>query len=321
MRRAPVFQLLVLVCCYTGIAAASEAIDSWLDKMQQAMDMKNYEGTLVIRHGDELNALRLVHGHSPDGDWDSLESLNGEARQVFRENGKVTSIFPQRKLITRSTDVLLSPLHPRLPEDREVLKKYYQLSLHGEGRVAQKAAQILVVKPRDHYRYGYRFWLDKDSGLLLKCDLTDHNGKVVEQLMFSNLKMLDHAPSRKKLAINTEGFREVDLDSGRKAAAELKGAAQRLPQGFRLTRASTKPAFHGKGEIRQMVYSDGMASVSVFVEQHMPEKEKLQGLVSMGALNAFGESLDGYHITVIGEVPRETVQLIGQSFQLDDLHD
>jgi len=319
MLRAAGFQLLVLMSLYSGIAVAADDIDSWLDKMQHAMDMKNYEGTLVIRHGDDLNALKFVHGHTKDGDWDSLESLNGEARQVLRENGKVTSIFPQRKLVTRSTDVLLSPLHPRLPENREVLKKFYDMSLAGEGRVAKKQAQILVVKPKDNFRYGYRFWLEKDTGLLLKCDLTDQQGKVVEQLMFSDLKLLDHAPSRQNLALNTQGFKQIDLDSGRQAAAEMKGAARKLPQGFRLTRASSKPVFHGDGLIRQMVYSDGMASVSVFIEQHMPEKEKLQGLVSMGALNAFGESLDGYHITVIGEVPRETVQLIGQSIQLEDL--
>lgn len=142
----------------------AESVDEVMDKMTNAMKVNNYEGTFVIRQADNLQAMHVKHGIDKNGMWESLESLSGEQRQVIRKNGKVTTVFPERHLVTVSRAQKKSPFHPTLPENRDVLKKLYKLTLAGQGRVANKDTQILKVIPKDNYRYGYKFWLEKIPG-------------------------------------------------------------------------------------------------------------------------------------------------------------
>jgi sigma-E factor negative regulatory protein RseB len=310
----PVAQsFLAVVLLLLGFSSHAEALDAWLDKMKQAMNTSNYEGTLIIRQQDHMQAMHVTHGVDEQGGWEVLESLSGEARKVIRKDGRVTTIFPNRQLLTISRDLQAVPLRPQLPENRDLLKKYYQIALVGEDRVARKPTQVVTVKPKDEYRYGFRFWLDKESGLLLKCDLMDRGGRVIEQLMFSELNILDHSPVADVEMEQGKDYRVIDLDYGRVEPTTNQWRVKRLPEGFVLTQASSKPSSHGEGLVHHMVFSDGMASVSVFIENHMPENMVLNGFSSMGALNAYGQPIDGHHVTVIGEVPEPTVRLIGQS--------
>lgn len=301
-----------------AFSANAEHVDELLEKMMQAMKMNNYEGTLVIRQNDKLQALHVKHGIDENGVWESLESLSGESRQVIRKNDQVTTVFPERKLVTISRDQKSLPFHPQLPENTAVLKQLYNLKIAGQDRVAKKEAHILEMHPKDKYRYGYKFWLEKDSGLLLKCDLMDEQGKVVEQLMFSDLNVLSNSPESHDLLDKAKHYRVVDLDKRRENMARTGWKAQHLPEGFTLTRVNTKPSSHGEGLVQHIIYSDGMASVSIFIEKHMPEKMALKGISKMGAVNAFGMPVNSHHVTVIGEVPVATVRLIGESVYFAD---
>jgi sigma-E factor negative regulatory protein RseB len=311
--------LNVLILFLLSSVAQADEVDALLDKMMHAMKMNNYEGTLVVRQKDKLQAMHVKHGMDENGMWESLESLSGESRQVIRQNNKVTTIFPDRKLITVSRSQTASPLHPQLPENRITLKKLYQLKLIGKGRVAKKNAQILAVIPKDRFRYGYKYWLDKETGLLLKCDLLDEQGKVIEQLMFSELNVLSDSPQSHSLIDKASDYQLVDLDkrkAEKKHENQNKSAqwkVQQLPSGFVLTRAVVKISSHGKGMVQHLTYSDGMSSVSIFVEKDRPEKMALKGVSRMGAVNAFGLPVNNYHVTAIGEVPMATVRMIAES--------
>ena len=293
----------------------ADAVDALLDKMMHAMKMNNYEGTLVIRQNDKLQTMHVKHGMDDNGMWESLESLSGEARQVIRQNDKVTTIFPIRKLITVSHNQSSFPLHPQLPENRQALKKLYHLKLTGKDRVARKDAQILAIMPKDKFRYGYKYWLDKKTGLLLKCDLLDEHGKVIEQLMFSDLNILTHSPQSHVLIDQAREYRIVDIDEGKVSQALTKWKAQTLPAGFMLKNVVISASSNGKGMVQHITYSDGMSSVSVFVEKQMPEKMALKGVSRMGAVNAFGLPVNHHHVTAIGEVPVATVRMIAESMR------
>jgi sigma-E factor negative regulatory protein RseB len=307
-------QLVILFSlAFIAFAVNAEPVDALLNKMTHAMKVNNYEGTLVIRQADKLQAMQIKHGVDDSGVWESLESLSGEQRQVIRKNGKVTTVFPERHLVTISHDKKSSPFHPQLPKNRELLKQFYNVTLAGQGRVANKDAQILRVMPKDKYRYGYKFWLEKDTGLLLKCDLMDERGKIVEQLMFSELIILPESPETNLLLEKAKQYRVVDLDQGREIQKKTHWQAKYLPKGFMLTRSNIKPGKQGKGLVQHIIYSDGMASVSVFVEQNKPEEMILKGFSKAGVINAYGVPTKNHHVTVIGEVPAATVRLIGES--------
>lgn len=304
--------LLSLFC----MAVNAETIDAWLNKMNRAMNQQNFQGTLVIRQDDKLQAIKVKQGVSTGGSWQTLESLTGEDQIIVRQNDKVTTIFPAKKLITVSANKVGhedgTPLHPALPENRNQLKQFYSLKLGAEARVANKVTQIIQMIPRDKHRYGYTFWLDRQSGLLLKCDLMDEKGKVLEQLMYSDIELLSAMPENQIDEAKLIAFKKVNL-SNEIDVVTKKWQAKNIPVGFVLTRSvktptQQKPSYH-------MVYSDGMASVSVFIEIRKKMDKPVIGLSNMGPVNVYSSYMGDTYITAIGEVPASTVRMIAQSIQ------
>jgi len=303
---------------YAGSVDAG-SIDTWLDKMSKASTQQNFKGTLIIRQNNMLQAIKVKQGITQVGSWQTLESLTGEDQTIIRQDNKVTTIFPNKKLITiagnDSGSVNKGPLHPTLPENRHIIKQFYTLKLSGQDRVANKMTQILKMIPRDKHRYGYTFWLDKQSGMLLKCDLMDEKGRVLEQLMYSNVELLSEAPVNN---IDTEKltlYRKINL-SDKSDVSSKSWQAMQLPDGFTLTRSVRSRSDNAEsGASYHMVFSDGMASVSVFIEQGKNQEEPVIGQSSMGPVNAYSSFVNDAYVTAIGEVPAATVRMIATSIQ------
>ena len=313
--------LKILLLCSLTLSVQSvqaDSIDHWLDKMSQASQQQNFQGTLVIRQQDKMQAIRVKQGVTSNGSWQTLESLTGEDQTIIRHNNKVTTIFPAKKLVTISDELVgaldKGPLHPALPDNRNALKKLYNLELSGQDRIANKATQMIRMIPRDQHRYGYVFWLDQQSGLLLKCDLLDERGKVLEQLMYSDVELLSSTPNNSVDADALKTYRKVKL-MDEPGVRQQNWQASKLPPGFELIRA-VKVSHKGREmPTYHMVYSDGMASVSVFVEQRKAADKPVIGLSSMGPVNAYSSFMDSAYVTVIGEVPSATVRMIAESIQ------
>ncbi|MFQ5546575.1 MAG: sigma-E factor regulatory protein RseB domain-containing protein, partial [Acidiferrobacterales bacterium] len=174
--RNPTFFLALLA--FSSAAAAGDAAYDWLMRMNQATRMLNYDGTFVYQHGDQLEAMRIIHAVRDGSVRERLVSLNGSAREVIRDDQQVMCYLPDRKsIIVEHRFVGRDKSFPViLPESVTVLKKNYMIQLGAPGRVAGRAAQVVIIRPRDQYRYGYHLWADKETGLLLKADLVDHMG-------------------------------------------------------------------------------------------------------------------------------------------------
>jgi len=318
--RAKKLQNLLLLSWLFLLAQSAQAdsIDDWLDKMSEASQRQNFQGTLVIRQLDKMQAIRVKQGFDSSGSWQTLESLTGEDQTIIRHNNKVTTIFPAKKLVTISDELVgaldKNPLHPALPENRNALKKLYSLELSGQDRIANKSAQILQMIPHDQHRYGYVFWLDQQSGLLLKCDLLDEKGKILEQLMYSNVELLSSPPKNSIDVDVLKTYRKIRL-MDEQGVRQQNWKASELPVGFELIRAVKVNYHNQKTPAYHMVYSDGMASVSVFVEQRKALDNPVMGLSTMGPVNAYSSFTDDAYVTVIGEVPSATVQMIAKSIE------
>ena len=87
-----------------------------------------------------------------------------------------------------------------------------------------------------------------------------------------------------------------------------------MPKGFRLSAYIARQAVMRKRPVEHLVYTDGLAAVSVFVERlGEGDKSFMLGPSRMGAVNALGSRVDGYQVMTVGEVPAETIALIGGS--------
>ena len=326
-----------------SISATSFAdeLSDILKRMSDADHDQNYQGTFILRKADNLSTLKVTHGVDEGGDWENLQSLSGEPRNIYRRNKQVVSVYPDREIITiRYTDEKRA-LHQRLPDNFDQLKLFYTMERLDDDRIANHHAIVVDLIPKDQYRYGYRYWIDNDTGMLLRFDLYDEQKSVIEQMMFTSLDYLAEPPAE---AFDLKKFDRFKQQNIKEDTAEMSGekvywAVNTLPRGFMLTQSimrhsgsdklqpdedslappvtsfidePVEPTIHDD-DLLHMVYSDGLASVSVFIEKNRGASSHLQGAASMGAVNAYGQPIDGYFVTVVGEVPASTVQVMAQS--------
>jgi sigma-E factor negative regulatory protein RseB len=317
--------LLLLVAAALPVHAENQA-RQWLDGMSEALQNLDYDGTFVYLHDNKLEAMRIIHQRDGKDEKERLVSLTGSAREVIRDNQSVTCIMPDSKsvMVGRSRP---RQLFPAVPRDLTSIEKYYRFENHGDDRMAGVMAQVVTITPRDDYRYGYRFWIAKDSKMLLKSDLNGAHGAPIEQVMFTQLgvgKKISEEGMPATPGEDAPAWHHQDIGGAVTAEpGEPRWEVRRLPEGFSLTnyqRKRMRP--DGKGT-EHLVYSDGLATVSVYVETASADDNPLTGLSRMGAMNAYGAIVDGHQVVVVGEVPEVTVEMMAHSIasRRDDAHD
>lgn len=294
---------------------ADPAMD-WVQKMSDAMRNLNYQGNFVYMHNNRLEGMQISHFKDSQGEKERLISLNGEAREVIRDNQNLTCIWPSsRKVIVDvSRKNSFSPIF--IPEDITRLEKFYQMKLVGRDRIADMGTVIVHIDPRDQYRYGMKFWINENNGLMMKSSLLDENGEIIEEVMFTSLQIFtdDDKPVIDTMPPIDDNFTLVRYhsgDSSKTFAADNAWQLSGMPGGFWRESVLRRKIPDSDQFVQQMVYTDGLASLSVFIEKKSSLTQ--EGMSSMGAVNAFIRLYDDHSVTAIGEVPAITVKQVAES--------
>ena len=274
----------------------------------------SYEGTLIYRRGPFMSTLHVTHYGLEDGDYERLISLDGKPRKVIRGEDGVTSLVTRSGSRTmrnhpslRADDLRLLLLRRPLAQ----LRDCYDMQVVGEGRVAGRLSWIVNLRPFDALRYGYRFWIDRDSRLFLRSELKNPSGGTIEQVFFTQVKILKRSSS--SVSASTEPELEPTEDEGGGESLDLRVSwdSERLPRGFTLSRQGSRHLELENIPVTQFVLSDGLATVSVFVEDIEQEGPQLPpGNFKIGAMNAYTAHAGNHQITAIGVVPPHTARLI-----------
>jgi sigma-E factor negative regulatory protein RseB len=255
-----------------------------------------------------------VHRHADGQSGERILSLDGARREIVRQGARVQGIFPDRRIVLFETRRDVSPLATALPSNAAELEPHYEIELGPTARVADRSVQLLEIKPRDEYRYGYMLWLDLTTAMPLKSHLVDEEGNVVEEILFTDIEFPADIPaSALEPTIDTTGFTMQRATEAKPLAAEIPWRAA-APPGFKLSVATESQIAGSDTPVGHLVYSDGLATVSVFIEDAATEADVGEGFSTMGSTNVYSLTLSsGQKATAVGEVPRQTVRTIASS--------
>ncbi|MCC5795544.1 MAG: MucB/RseB C-terminal domain-containing protein [Chromatiales bacterium] len=306
-------------------ALAGSDAQEWLDRMAYAVEFLNYEGTLVHSHGGHVSVLRVVHRVEDGIASERITSLDGAGREIIRSSEETTCILPDEQMVmVDQRDA--SPREPGSPLRQRVLpyasfeSAFYRARLKGPGRAAGRRAQRLAVTPADEWRYGYRLWLDHATAMPLKVQVTLKDGEVIEQLLFTNIELpttISEDRVRARNATDSYTWRHfrAAVPAGDAAPGTAAWLARELPPGFVLKAARTKIPVGDEngGTMEHLVYSDGVATVSVFIEAAVDGELDDEGGYRVGAAHAWRLRKGDHIVTAVGEVPARTVELIARS--------
>ncbi len=307
----------VLLCVAAGLAqaqAAPEALD-WLRKIHQATEKLSYTGIFVYQQAGRTETSRISRLADADGGVEKLEVLDGPPREILRTRDEIRCYLPERQIVKVDRRRNQRDFPALLPEQVNALAEHYSITKHDVQRIAGYDCQVLVLAPRDNLRYGYQLWADLRTGMLLKARAFDANGQTVEQFTFTQLEIgsvprerLRPLRAARNWRVEQAGVAPADLArSGWKVSPHLPGFRKIVE--IRRMLSDTQP-------VGQVVYSDGLAAVSVFIEPIAGRTETARlGLASMGAVNVYTREVADHLVTVVGETPAASVQRIGDTVE------
>lgn len=297
---------------------SSESALGWLKKMTDAPRKHNYSGTFVYYADGHMETSRIIHKTDRTGEHEKIEVLDGTPRIVFRNNDEMKCYMPDSKEIyteKRWSRKFFPNLFPHSLDDID--NNYYVKEVKRE-RIIDHECQVLSLIPRDSLRYGHQFWIDKETGILLKVAVINSN-EIIEQFAFvqleidgeihSDLLKPDHS------MIFKDEWKVTDLVTSIFKEGELKWQVRNLPAGFKKL-VEMKRNLVGKSKlVKHIALSDGLATVSVFIEPIIKDAPApVSGFfTSRGAINIYVRTFGDNKITTVGEVPLETIKLIGDS--------
>jgi len=321
LRRARLLTTALLAVAGPPAVAAEHDAAAWLERMSRSAHQLNYSGTFVYQQDGSLQSMKIIHAVNETGERERLISLSGPSREVIRNQQRVTCILPEDAPIVVEHSGAPRPFPLTLPSDLTSLREYYDIRLAGEERIAGLPARKVVVAPRDHYRYGQNFWLADETGLLLRAEVVNEQGEIVEQVMFTTLELHETIPEEMLQPQVEDNSRVVQLERRpQPPAVPRQGAALQwqvadLPPGFSQQVQRNHYLPEKQNPVEHHVYSDGLASVSVFIEKRSEDDNGFVGASGMGSVNAYGQLYGAHTVTVVGEVPLRTVKQIAESMQ------
>jgi sigma-E factor negative regulatory protein RseB len=286
--------------------------------MNKALATRNYDGTFSHWHGGRVELLRIIHRVQDGVVSERLASLDGSGREFIRTGANLACYLPDKRRVVVEQRPQQEPL-VSFPAVTDETAHYYEIKEVARTRFNRRDTHVISVTPKDQYRYGYRLWIDDTTAMPLKTELCDSGGRIIEQIVFANLTLSSRlADALFKPEVSTEGFqivRSVAPQSQSQAQAQrapLAWSAVQLPPGFRMTVRSAQTLPGSSALVDHMVFSDGVASVSVFIEVQQagaPQSAAGQS-AAVGSSSAYSTFVDGHKVTAVGEVPPATVELI-----------
>jgi len=291
----------------TADSRGERTVSEWLSRMHDASRQRSYVGTFVVSSGNgAMSSARIWHACDGQRQVERIESLSGERRSTFRRDEEVLTFLPESKTV-RSEHRDSLGVFPELDKlDQTTIPEFYGAQRVGGDRVAGFETDVVRVLPKDAMRFGYRIWSEKKSGLVVKLQTLDEGGRVLEQAAFSELQL--DAPVRmhqllQMMAVPV-GWR-VEKPQAVKTAAAAEGWGLKAPvAGFRSVNCYKRPA---EG-VLQWIFSDGLASVSLFIEDYDRERHVQEGVFASGATHTLTRRVQDWWVTVVGEVPPQTLK-------------
>jgi len=293
-----------------------------LNQMANAARNLNYGGTFVYRHGSQIETSRIWHLRDGNNDYERMETLDGPPREIVRTNEEVTCYYPGTK--TAKTERFLSAR--RFPavvsEQLASIVANYTVRKGPVARIAGHDCQITVLEPRDNLRYGHVFCSELKSGLPLRAKTVNERNETVETFVFTQVDIGIDIPRDKvqpSYNATAPGWKIEQSALRQHAEADRRWSVVSTPPGFRKV-SELQRTIQGRSAA-QLVFSDGLAAVSVFVEPAVAGARGAQELSKQGAINIFTRSHPDHVVTALGEAPASTVMQFANSVVLRSKHD
>lgn len=301
-----------------------KSVQAWLARWHEASCQRAYIGTFVVSSGGDMAASKIWHVCDGTQQLERIETLSGAPRTTLRRNDEVVTFYPDTQVALRERREALRLFPARLRHPGSHIDSWYSARVVGQERVAGFEALVVDFVPRDALRYSHRVWSEKNTGLVLQWQTRGGGGQVLEQVAFTELQ-LDAPLKPQTLARQMDGppgyqvvrpdLRKTPLEAEgwrlRQDVAGFRAMGCQVRQGHQVRQAGPAKA----GAAVQCVFSDGVASLSLFWEPFDAQRHAQAKALTTGATHTLSRRLGEHWVTALGEVPHETLVVLVQALE------
>lgn len=291
---------------------------AWLQKMAAAAQKLSYAGTFIYQSDGSSETSRITHVVDTEGEHEKLEVLDGSPREVVRNNGEVKCYLPDEKFVIVERRGQIKAFPALLPSSVSSLGEHYLIRKGGVSRVAGYDSQLIALEPKDALRYGRHLWVDTSSGLILKARTLNERNEPIEQIVFTQLQIngpIDREALKPKFGAESETWKVHNVTSSQSPTAGSDWQFKAHLPGFKRSSGMKRQSVSGSGrETTHFVFSDGMASISVFIEP-LDDQSQEKSTFSVGAINAYKRIAGNYLLTALGDVPISTLKRLADGME------
>ena len=302
------------LCHAAGPNAVSDPVQ-WMEKIYSAGQNLSYSGVIVYQAGERSETSRILHVSEDGHELEKLETLEGSPREIIRTRDQVKCYLPQQRTLIVDHAGSGRGFPARLVASYAALAEHYRIRLGESGRIAGLDAQQILLEPKDDMRFGHVLWADSRTGLLLKARMQDQAGDVVEQFRFAEVRVGDKISREAFISQfeGAEGWRVINARGTDIAASGMAWSVGQPIPGFELISSVERELGKAHGKVVHMIFSDGLASISVFIEPMPAAREVSVGAERSGPVSIFKRRVGDHLVTTLGEAPARAVRVLAEA--------
>ena len=318
MSRAARALLPALVLGFSAgvVAGPHEEPLAWLQRAANAARTASYSGTFLHTSGERTSTVRIAHAIIDGVEHERIEPLEGPPHEIVRRGEEMICYFPDSKTMRLDRRVSARYFPSIFRGAPEALAENYTIKLGNVERILGMDCQWIRLDPKDALRFAQRLCAEVSSGLLLRAKTLNERKQVIEQYTFTDLRL---GPQMARSDVKpTFQSRVKQWVTDAQPRDEAKGAdtgweVGKPPAGYRKIGELRRTLPGRQQPVSQIVLSDGLASISVFVELAGLPSRPAEAAAEEGTTSFFVRPAGDHVVTVLGEVPIAAVQQVGRS--------
>lgn len=300
--------LLLVFLCSFSVSAEELSAKKTLEKMANAVNNLNYEIAFVQTSPSNMDSFRYRHIKRDNKIYAQLVTLDGDQQEIIQRDNLVSYFQLDSRAFTLNSGSIVDALPAVIRSNFDKLAENYDFIPLGKSRVAGRFVDTIRIVPKDDFRYQYLVFVDEENGLLLRGDMLDRDGKLLDQFRVVTLYIDD------RLKGLTEYLSKVSmpplLNETQNAVSSLNWKPSWLPKGFESLRHS-QDLFDGE-TIDSTLFSDGLFTFTLYVTKAESQQLNPDQAWKQGEYTLYSEVVGDKEITFIGQLPIATAKRIVQ---------
>ena len=306
---------VALVACAAQAAPGEDPL-AWLQRAAQAARSASYAGTFVHTNGDRTNTVRISHAVVGNDEHERIEPLDGPAYEIVRKNDEMYCYFPDAKTVRLDQRVTARFFPAVLSGPAPSVAASYDVKLGGTERVLGYECRWIRLEPRDSMRHGLSVCSEAGTGLVLRARTLNEKRQPIEHYTFTDLRIGAQAARPDMKSIFEARVKRWMTDSQPREetkATDTGWSVTNAPAGFFKVAEVRRKLPNREHPVSQLIYSDGVANLSVFVEPNRAPPRSAEASNEDGATSFFVRPMGESLVSVLGEVPLATAQQVARS--------